>query len=463
MELTGPIFVFFVLPLGFLAQRAAPPRFKNAVLLLLSVGLIAWGSPYALLLIALHAAFQYFTARQMAALKRENRTRRLQLAFAAGVAADLALLVFYKYTGPALTLFGAKGLSLPAAPLGISFYTFSAISLLADVYRGTQGAPQSYLETALYLSFFPKFVSGPIVPYSAFARQLHTRVSTPSKTAEGFMRFAVGLAKKTVLAGALSGLFAEITALPMAGLTAAHAWLGVLLYAFELYFDFSGYSDMAIGIAGTCGFTFDENFMYPYLSAGVSEFWRRWHISLGRWFRDYVYIPLGGSRRGDMRTARNIAAVWLLTGLWHGANFTFVVWGAYHALLILAEKFLFADLKRRLPKAVNIALTFLFVILGWVPFFSESLSYAGGYVCRLFGVGGAGLYNGGALFLLGESALWLALAAIGATPLPGRVANKLKDTRLGAPLSAVAAAALLILSAAAMVGGGLSSFLYAQF
>ncbi len=464
MSLNSLFFVFLFLPAGWLIQRLAPEKAKNAVLLLLSAAFITWGSPRDMLLILCSALFNFFTALELSALQQKERKKYARLVFISGIAVNLLLLFFYKYTGFALSAFGVgKSLSLPVAPVGISFYTFSAVSFLTDVYRGTVPAPKNFIDLALYLTFFPKFISGPIVPYADFEKELYARSADAALTEAGVTRFTVGLAKKLVVADSLALTFNAIIALPAGDLTVIHAWLGLFTYAFMLYFDFSGYSDMAIGLGNACGFHFNENFDHPYVSVSVTDFWRRWHVSLGRWFRDYVYIPLGGSRQGQAKTVRNLAVVWVLTGLWHGAAWTFVLWGVYHLILLLLEKFVFAGLKQKLPKAVNIALTFILVILGWVPFFSPSLSYAGTYLARLVGIGGAGFVNGNALYLLRGGAVWLALAAIGSTPLIKALGDRLKDKKAFIPIKVILLVALLALSLAAMISGTYQSFLYAQF
>ena len=464
MSLNSLFFVFLFLPVGWLLQRFVPEKGKNAVLLLLSVAFIAWGSPRDMLLILCSALFNFFTALELSGLQRHGKKKYAAAVFASGVIVNLGLLLFYKYTGFALDTFGVgQALTLPAAPVGISFYTFSALSFLADVKRGKAHAPKDFIDLGLYLTFFPKFISGPIVTYADFEKELHGRGVDAALIETGITRFTVGLAKKLVLADSLALTFTAISALPAESLTVAHAWLGLLTYAFMLYFDFSGYSDMAIGLGNACGFRFAENFNYPYLSVSITDFWRRWHISLGRWFRDYVYIPMGGSRAGQMRTVLNLAVVWALTGLWHGANWTFLVWGLYHLVLLLLEKFVFGGLKKKLPKAVNIFLTFFCAVLGWVPFFSPSLSYAGSFLMRLIGVGGAGVVNTDALYQLQSGAVWLAIALIGCTPLLKKLGDRLKDKKAFMPVKAALLLALLALSVAAMISGTYQSFLYAQF
>ena len=464
MTLNSLFFVCLFLPAGFLLQKLTPAKGKNFMLLLLSAAFLAWGNPRDTLLILCSAVFQYFTALQMDSLRQKNRRGLIGPVFASGVVFNLILLFFFKYTGFAFGVFGqTPPVSLPAAPIGISFYTFSAISFLADVKRGDAKAPKNFIDAALYLTFFPKFVSGPIVSYHDFARQLHARDTSFAAAEEGFTRFVLGLGKKLLLADTLGVTFAAITAEDAGTLPVAQAWLGLTLYAFMLYFDFSGYSDMAIGLAKTCGFTFRENFDYPYLSESFTVFWRKWHISLGRWFRDYLYIPLGGSHKGKARTVLNLVIVWLLTGLWHGAAWTFVVWGAYHAVMLILEKFVFAGLKQRLPKAVNVLLTVPLAVLGWVPFFSENLSQAWAYLLRLFGAGGGVLWNEQTLYLLRSCGVWLILAAVCSTPLIKTVFIRLRKTRAYIPLKAVCIMLILVACVAAMVSGTYQSFLYAQF
>lgn len=464
MTLNSLFFVFLFLPLGFLLQKLTPPKGKNIALLLLSLVFLAWGNPRDMLLILASVFFQYFTALQMESMRRNNRKELIRPVFVTGVVFNLLLLFFFKYTGFAFGVFGAAPpFTLPAAPIGISFYTFSAISFLADVKNGDEKAPASFIDAALYLTFFPKFISGPIVTYRDFAKQLRERDTSLSAVEEGFTRFAVGLGKKLLLADTLGISFSAVAALPAQSLSVAQAWLGLLLYAFMLYFDFSGYSDMAIGLAGTCGFSFRENFDYPYLSESITVFWRKWHISLGRWFRDYVYIPLGGSHKGNARTALNIAIVWLLTGLWHGAAWTFVVWGAYHAVLLLLEKFVFAGVKSKLPRSVNIILTVPLAILGWVPFFSESLPYAWTYLTKLFGFGGGILWNDSTLYVLRQCGIWLVIAVICSTPLVRNFFMRLHKSDAYIPVKAALVTLLLAACVAAMISGTYQTFLYAQF
>jgi alginate O-acetyltransferase complex protein AlgI len=378
MSLNSLFFVFLFLPAGWLIQRLAPEKAKNAVLLLLSAAFITWGSPRDMLLILCSALFNFFTALELSALQQKERKKYARLVFISGIAVNLLLLFFYKYTGFALSAFGVgKSLSLPVAPVGISFYTFSAVSFLTDVYRGTVPAPKNFIDLALYLTFFPKFISGPIVPYADFEKELYARSADAALTEAGVTRFTVGLAKKLVVADSLALTFNAIIALPAGDLTVIHAWLGLFTYAFMLYFDFSGYSDMAIGLGNACGFHFNENFDHPYVSVSVTDFWRRWHVSLGRWFRDYVYIPLGGNRKGKARTLLNNFLTMVVVGLWHGSTWMFVIWGALHGLGLVVHK-LCRPWLRKIPdnglsKAFGWLLTMAFVTVCWVFFRAGSL------------------------------------------------------------------------------------------
>ena len=315
------------------------------------------------------------------------------------------------------------------------------------------------------MTFFPKLVSGPIVQYKDFAPQIQDHPMTKELLGSGARRFVVGLAKKVLIANTLGATFYSVSALPMDQVSVMTAWLGAIGYTLMLYFDFSGYSDMAIGIAEMFGFRIDKNFDYPYLSGSITEFWRRWHISLGAWFRDYVYIPLGGSREGDGKTIRNLLIVWLLTGIWHGANWTFIVWGLYHGLLLLLEKFLFKAALDKTPQIVKRILTLLLVVVGWVFFFSDNLGMALSWIGRMFGAGHALFLDAAGRYYWGAGWFVLLLAMVGSTPLPATVGNNLLRSR-SKPLligCTVVLALLFVLCIAGMMSDTYSSFLYFQF
>ena len=360
MVFSSPTFFFLFLPAAFLVNLLfrRSIRWSNALLLVASLLFYAWGEPVYVLLMIFTTLVNYAAARFM---ERFPAQRRFWCG--AAVVWSLGTLVFFKYTDFLIeSINGALGLSLPlpgiALPIGISFFTFQAMSYVLDVYRGDAQLSKNYFDVLLYISLFPQLIAGPIVKYHDVDQQLHARTITIEKTAAGFRRFCFGLAKKVLIANTLAMTADAVYALPMGSVTAPTAWLGAVAYLFQIYFDFSGYSDMAIGLGQAFGFTFKENFNYPYIAQTMQEFWRRWHISLSTWFREYVYIPLGGNRKGRLRTGLNKLTVFLLTGLWHGASWNFAVWGLYHGSFLMLESY--GALKpAKWPRALRHAYTLL--------------------------------------------------------------------------------------------------------
>ena len=463
-------FVFLFFPAVLLIHWAVPAVLKNAVLLVFSLIFFAWGSPSYVLLMILLILFNYFSGMQIAAQKQEGDGKKAKFALVSAVAADLLLLGFFKYWGFLLENVNAilgTSLSAPQAamPLGVSFFTFSLLSYLYDVYRDKAPAVENIIDFSLFVTFFPKLVSGPIVQYAAFEKQLKDRTCNAVKFGKGCRLFLIGLAKKVLLSNIIGTTFYAVSALPATGISVVTAWLGTLSYALMLYFDFSGYSDMAIGLAQMFGFSFDKNFDYPYMAVSITDFWRRWHISLGAWFRDYIYIPLGGSRVEMGKIIRNLAVVWLFTGIWHGASWTFIVWGLFHGVVQVLEKYVFKDLLERIPNVIRIVFTQLLVLIGWVFFFSPSLGSAFMWLGRMFGIGAAGLLDGTAKYYLGSSAIILIIGAVSAYPLGANLGNKLlkKKSKVPVYLSIVWFAVLLILCIAGMMSSTYSTFLYFQF
>ena len=462
------LFLFLFLPGGFLLFRAVPKQCKKIVLLLLSAVFIAWGNPSDLLFVVLSTVFNYASGCELASLKREGREKAARLVLVSAVAADVLLLGYFKYFGFAVGQAGALlGVSFPVntmpAPAGVSFFTFSQLSYLFDVYRGTAEGPGKIFDFALFVSFFPKFSSGPIIPYHQMAPQLSAQIVTKKRVETGLRTFLVGLYKKVLIADTLQLTFASISATAPEELSMLSAWLGALSYAFMLYFDFSGYSDMALGLGRVFGFSLPVNFKYPYQSRSVSDFWRRWHASLGAWFRDYVYIPLGGSRVGTAKTIRNLMTVWLLTGLWHGANWTFLLWGIFHGVLIVLEKFPLKRILPKIPAFLRQTVTFLLVTVGWVLFFSPNVGSAFRFLSRMAAVGS--FADTAALYHLKGVAAILLLAILGSFPYVRRAAILLERSRPRWFYVAeiVVFAAGLLLCVAGMVSSTYTSFLYAQF
>ena len=463
-------FVFLFFPVVLLLHWAVPGVLKNIVLLIFSLVFFAWGSPTYVLLMVLLILFNYFSGLQIAAQKEEENEKMAKFALVSAVIVNLLLLGFFKYWGFLLENVNALlGTSLAAPqmamPLGVSFFTFSILSYLYDVYRDKAPAAENILDFSLFVTFFPKLVSGPIVQYAAFEKQVRDRTCNATKFGKGCRLFLIGLSKKVLLSNIIGTTFYAVTALPENGISFVTAWLGTISYALMLYFDFSGYSDMAIGLASMFGFSFDKNFDYPYMSSSITEFWRRWHISLGAWFRDYIYIPLGGSRVETPKIIRNLLVVWLLTGVWHGASWNYIFWGLYYGGLLLLEKFVFKSILEKIPSFIRIPFTLILVLIGWVFFFSPSLGSAFLWLARMLGIGTTGFVDATAKYYLGSSVSVLLIGAVSAFPVGANFGNKLLKgkSRLPIYLSVLWFGVLLLLCIAGMMSSTYSSFLYFQF
>ncbi len=462
-------FVFLFLPLALLAHKLCPAIAKNAILVLLSLLFFAWGSAEFVVLMLALLVFNYFSGLTIVTKQEEQDPRGAKIALISAVAVNLLLLGFFKYWGFLLDnvngVFGTHLSSgVTSVPMGVSFFTFSILSYLFDVYRQKAPMDRNFINYCLYVTFFPKLVSGPIVSYAQMEKQICNRKQNAVRFGHGCRLFLMGLAKKVLLSNTLGNTFYALSALESSQLSVVSAWFGALSYALMLYFDFSGYSDMAIGLGELFGFDFQKNFDYPYMSASVTEFWRRWHISLGAWFRDYVYIPLGGSRVSKGKHIRNLLVVWLLTGVWHGASWNFIVWGLYYGGLLLLEKFVLEKLLGKVPKVIRIVFTLILVLIGWVFFFSPSLGSAIRWLGAMVGIGGNGLIDATAKFYLRSGAVIHVIGAFAAYPLGARLGNMaLRKRRWPVYASIVWFAALLILCIAGMTVSTYSTFLYFQF
>lgn len=447
-------FLYYFLPLALLLCYLVPSRARNAFLLLASLVFYAWGEPKYLPVMAAATALGYGFGL---ATQRFRRFRKPLLVLS--IASSLGFLLYFKYADFFLENLNGLGGNVPllglALPVGISFYTFQILSYTVDVYRGEVRAQRNPIDLACYVTFFPQLIAGPIVRYKDIAAQLRDRPQNLDNLRLGTGRFLVGLGKKVLLANLLGEVCAawRVTADP----SVLFSWLYAISYTLHIYFDFSGYSDMAIGLGKLFGFSFPENFNYPYISRSITEFWRRWHMSLGTWFRDYVYIPLGGNRKGKGRQFLNILIVWMLTGFWHGAAWNFLLWGLYFALLLMAEK-------AGLPVRGRVY-TLAAVVLGFVLFDASSLSSALACVKGLFGLGGLPPVSTQGLYLLKSNLVLLAVAILGATPAPKRLWEQLeaKAPRLSAGLAPIGMAALLLVSTACLVDGSYNPFLYFRF
>ncbi len=463
-------FLLYYLPAVLLLYYLCPRRGRNALLFAASLFFYAWGEPVYVLLMLFSVAFNYLCGLWVGRRRANGGSGKAALVTA--IVGNLGLLGFFKYTGFLLDNFNAlfstnvTFLSLQL-PIGISFYTFQALSYVIDVYRGTAAAQRNFIHFGTYIALFPQLIAGPIVRYSEIADQLVSRRESLDQFALGVRRFTLGLAKKVLLANQIAPLWEQVSASgAFADTPALTAWLGILAFTFQIYFDFSGYSDMAIGLGHFFGFTFAENFRTPYGAQSITEFWRRWHISLSGWFREYLYIPLGGNRRGRACQIRNLLIVWTLTGLWHGASWNFLLWGLYFGVLLILEKQFLLRALDRLPALLRHAYALLLVVFGWVLFALEDFGQIGRCFASLFGAGG--LANGGSVFLLSTNAVLLVCCALGSTSLPRRAGNAVLRALQGRPvareiLCSVTFAALLLLCVACLVGDSYNPFLYFRF
>ena len=460
-------FLYYFLPLVLAVYFLVPRGAKNAVLFASSLLFYAWGEPRFCVFMLLSIAQGYVFGRLIE--RNRKHTRRSKLFLTASVALSLALLAYCKYADFFISSLNAvTGASIKllhvALPIGISFYTFQILSYVVDVYRGSVPAQKSFLKLGTYIAMFPQLIAGPIVRYAEIAPQLDSRQTTLEDVSSGACRFVIGLSKKVLLANVLYEL---ITAFQQSrDLSVLYFWLYAVSFALQLYFDFSGYSDMAIGLGRIFGFRFQENFNYPYISGSITEFWRRWHISLGSWFRDYVYIPLGGNRVSKAKWLRNILVVWMLTGLWHGASWNFVLWGLGFAVLLVAEKLVYGRLLQR-THVLKHVYTLLLVTLSFVLFNADSVSEAVLQLGAMFGAGGLPLVSTEGVYYLKSYAGTFLFAAIGATPLVSNAISRFGKTRFGAQaltvLQPLVMLALLAACTAFLVDGSFNPFLYFRF
>ena len=468
MLFSSIVFLFTFLPAVMILYYLLPVRFRNVILLLASLVFYAWGEPVYLFLMLLSILFNYFSGLDIARNLQDKRAAKRSLVF--NLIINLAVLGFFKYEGFVLdTLNGILPVhisyhALPL-PIGISFYTFQILSYIIDIYRGNVKVQTNLPNFALYVTMFPQLIAGPIVQYADVDEQLASREISRTKFGEGSMYFIRGLAKKVLLANTSGMIFTEVSGLAKGNIAVVTAWLGAFAYMFQIYFDFSGYSDMAIGLGKMFGFEFNMNFNYPYVSKSITEFWRRWHISLSSWFRDYVYIPLGGNRVSKIKHIRNLLIVWFLTGLWHGAAWNFVAWGLYYGVILIIEKYLLSPVLDRLPDVVRHIYSIVLVVIGWVLFFSSSFGQAADYIRVMFGAGAHGFADRESMYLLTSNLiLWLILI-FGSTPLVHfRYEHMLRTKKWNTTIiNSVVYAALFIVCIAYLVTETYNPFLYFRF
>lgn len=464
MVFSDSVFLFMFLPLTLAVYYAVPFAFKNTVLFLTGLLFYAWGEPVYVLIMLLSTAIDYCAGRLMDRFDSNKKIRKATLLVS--VVMNLSLLGIFKYgsffIGSVNGIFGSAipdpGLPLP---IGISFFTFQSMSYTIDLYRRNIKVQKNFIDFAAFVTMFPQIVAGPIVRYEDVSAQLACRRIDLRSMSDGITRFVCGMCKKVLIANSIGALWTDVKAQDYASMPAATAWLGIAAFTLQIYFDFSGYSDMAIGLGKMLGFDFPENFRYPYNSKSVAEFWRRWHITLGDWFKSYVYFPLGGSRGSTAATIRNTLIVWLLTGLWHGASWNFILWGLYYGVLIILEKFVFRRLLERTPSALRHIFTMLAVVFGWVIFEITSPASELEFVKAMLGFGGS-FANSFTLNALHNYAVTFIAAIAISTGIPLKICKKLPEKRADT-LSLVGEAAGMTACIACLVDSGYNPFLYFNF
>ncbi len=466
MVFSSIAFLFYYLPIIIILTYLSPVRFRNAILLFGSLLFYGFGEPVYVVLMILSIMIDYTNGRLIERFR--GRVKLTKLFLLISVVANLSLLGFFKYGDFLINnLNGFLSLNIPllnvGLPIGISFFTFQTMSYSIDVYRGDIKAEKNLITFGAYVSMFPQLIAGPIIIYKDVVGSLKQRTVNLSMLNEGIMRFTLGLGKKVLLANNIGLLYEMVKNTPMNELSVATAWLGAMAFSFQIYFDFSGYSDMAIGLGKILGFDFLENFNYPFMSQSITEFWRRWHMSLSYWFRDYLYIPLGGSRKGGLITVRNILVVWFLTGLWHGAAWNYILWGLYFAVLLLLEKFILKKFLDNRSTIFRRSSTLILIIISFTIFSQEDLSQLAGYLKIMFG--GAALGNLNFLYLLQSFILLIILLLVFSTPYPFEKFKKMFYSLK--PRRKILAQVILLLifmtSLSFIVDGSYNPFLYFRF
>ena len=446
-------FLPLVLIVYFLVPGCMKNTWRNLVLFVFSLAFYAWGEPVYIWLMLFSTVVDYVNGGLAGYFMNRQRRGIAKIFVGLSVVINLSLLALFKYAGKY------------ALPIGISFYTFQSMSYTIDVYRGKAKAEKNPINFGAYISLFPQLIAGPIVRYSDIAKQLRQRTVQMERIRYGIVRFACGLGKKVLIANQAGEIFAAVTGYHASGMTTLSAWFGILAFMFQIYFDFSGYSDMAIGLMAIFGFEIPENFDHPYESKSITEFWRRWHISLGSWFKEYVYIPLGGSKKGMGRTFFNIFVVWFLTGLWHGASVNFVLWGLYFCFFLIMEKTWLLKALQKLPRAVSHIYALLVIYFGWLLFAWEDIHGHRVYLKAMAGIGRGGMISRESLYLLVSNVGLLFIMVVGCTSLPKRLVTKCmkKDGIVTSLCMSIYVAGILLLSIAYLVNGTYNPFLYFRF
>lgn len=461
MVFSSLIFLFVFLPVVIVCYFCAPRRIKNLVLFVFSLIFYAWGEPVYIILMLITTVADYGFGLLLSRPKLSSIQRKMVVLLS--IVINLGMLSFFKYADFLIVNVNALfGTSMPLAelplPIGISFYIFQSLSYIIDVYRKDIEAQRNWIDFATYVAMFPQLVAGPIVQYGTIAKQLRLRNVSVHLFATGVRRFIIGLAKKVLLANNIGLLWTTISTHNVEAMPVLTAWLGIIAFAFQIYFDFSGYSDMAIGLGMMFGFKFNENFNYPYIAQSITDFWRRWHMSLGSWFRNYVYIPLGGNRRGLGNQIRNIIIVWMLTGIWHGASWNFVIWGLYFGLILMLEKWWVLKALAQLPRWIRHLYSIVLILIGWVCFAFEQFKMMLHYLYTMFAWASRPLFDHETVYLFYTNGLLLVVLVIASLPLKSWM-----KARWVHSVELVWLGLLFILCVAYLVDGTFNPFLYFRF
>ncbi len=466
MVFSSIVFLYIFLPIMLLIYFIVPSKFKNAVMILASLVFFAWGEIRYIFIMLVLAVMDFICGKKIT--KYQNNKKKKVLFLMINVVVNLGILFFFKYADFIIANINQlTGLSIPLfhipLPIGVSFNTFQSLSYIIDVYRGTVKCEKSFYNYLTYTTLFPQIIAGPIVRYETVDEELETKNISLDNFSLGMKRFIIGLGKKVLIANYVGALWNTIEIGNYSELSVLFAWTGIIAFALQIYFDFSGYSDMAIGLAQIFGMKFDENFNYPYISKSITEFWRRWHITLSSWFKDYVYIPLGGNRRGFAIQMRNILIVWFLTGAWHGASWNFILWGVYFGVILILEKLFLLKLLEKLPKLIRHLYAIILILVSWAIFAFEDLARVGEYIKAMFI--NHNLVNHEALYYLQNYGFMILIGIICSIPLWKKLKEKIdrKNSKTLEFITSLGYVAIFLLSTASLVSNSFNPFLYFRF
>ena len=467
MLFSSQVFLYFFLPITLIVYYLSPKKFRNFILLIASLIFYAWGEPVYILIMLFSTVFDYINGLLIDKFQKKNQHKYAKIVLIISVVGNLAILGFFKYSDFLISninsLFNLNlSLLAIALPIGISFYTFQTMSYTIDVYKQNVKAQKNFISFATYVTLFPQLIAGPIVKYRDVSESLENRKENIADFSEGIKRFIIGLFKKVMIANNAGFIWESIHSLPYSEISLSLAWIGAICYSLQIYYDFSAYSDMAIGLGKMFGFHFLENFNYPYIAKSITDFWRRWHISLSSWFKEYVYIPLGGSRKTIARTVINLLIVWFLTGLWHGASWNFVVWGLYFGVLLIIEKFVLKKVLDKMPSFIRHLYTLFFVIISWVIFACPTLEDGLNYISIMFNFNNE-IISPSVSYLISTHFVLFIIAIIGCTPIFKKIKEKLKNNKIFMIIEIIICLVLFFISLSFLVGSTYNPFLYFRF